>query len=421
MLEEVEILRSKWLSNPDDFWNYDIASGFVSSANAIAQNLFGHEANGRDVAVVDNLTTAVAIVVDSVITNISEPDCVILTSNMTYNAVRLAIEHGCSIANKRTTGLNISIVAVEVPFPLCSNCGDSSTVTEAILTAYRTALNRIKLAGKKIAFVFLDHITSVPSILMPVKELVALCREHSAAEILVDGAHAPGQLDLSESGLLRRDGQQGCDYYVANMHKWCFAPPTCAFLWVSPQAPSRHLLHHPVVSHRYGEVCQPATPTGSMVAAGSAGGVTAPIFSECAMLGTRDYAPMLSVSACFRFTDSLGGLAAIRERNGALCVEAAKLLAQMWGTEQCTQHSALQTCSLAMVGCSPLFGSSWQDSERLRLGLREQHRIIIQKPYPVPGDRLYVRLSVAVYNSIDEFEVLGHAVLYMLKELQNMT
>jgi selenocysteine lyase/cysteine desulfurase len=41
-------------------------------------------------------------------------------------------------------------------------------------------------------------------------------REFGAKEVLVDGAHGPGQLDVAEEVPL-----MGADYYVANLHKVC--------------------------------------------------------------------------------------------------------------------------------------------------------------------------------------------------------
>jgi len=429
VLSDVADLRAKWLSNPDDFWNYDLATGFLNSSDAIAKELFNDKSMGKEVAVVDNLTTAIAIITDSIVANVKEANSVIITSNMTYNAVRLAVKHGCALANDRTPNLDLSIVSVEIPFPISCDYGDSAAVNEAIIGSYREVFERVRAEDKKIVLAFLDHITSVPAILMPVRELIALCREYSTAEIVVDGAHAPGQVDLTAGGLLQLTGgpvgDRAADYYVANLHKWCFAPPTCAFLWVSPSAPSRHLLHHPIVSHRYDEVSLVSAPSGSMVAApgGKLDGTVSeqapiPIFAECAMLGTRDYAPMLAVPSCFRFVASLGGLDAIRERNSVLCAQAVRLLCAAWDTEQFAQHASLRTCSMAMVGCPAVFGSSWEASEKMRLALRDKYSIIIQKLYPVPGDRLYLRLSIAVYNSIEEFEALSTAVLEMLGDLQ---
>jgi hypothetical protein len=65
-----------------------------------------------------------------------------------------------------------------------------------------------------------------------------------------------------------------------------------------------------------------------------------------------------------------------------------------------------------MVGLPKILGDSWDDSEAIRLELR--HRpgkgIVTQKFFPVPGDRLYFRISAAVYNSLDEFHALRDAI-----------
>ena len=48
------------------------------------------------------------------------------------------------------------------------------------------------------------------------REIVQVLREFGAKEVLVDGAHGPGQLDVAEEVPL-----MGADYYVANLHKVC--------------------------------------------------------------------------------------------------------------------------------------------------------------------------------------------------------
>ncbi len=62
----------------------------------------------------------------------------------------------------------------------------------------------------------------------PVKALTALARAHGA-KVLIDGAHAPGVVDIDVADI-------GADYYTGNCHKWLYAPKGTAFLWVSPEA-----------------------------------------------------------------------------------------------------------------------------------------------------------------------------------------
>ena len=51
-----------------------------------------------------------------------------------------------------------------------------------------------------------DHITSPSGILMPVKQLAEVCHKHGAL-VMVDGAHAPGQVHLNLNEL-------GVDFYT---------------------------------------------------------------------------------------------------------------------------------------------------------------------------------------------------------------
>jgi len=43
--------------------------------------------------------------------------------------------------------------------------------------------------------VIADYISSRPALLLPVKELISICRRHGAMAF-VDGAHTPGQIEL---------------------------------------------------------------------------------------------------------------------------------------------------------------------------------------------------------------------------------
>lgn len=81
-----------------------------------------------------------------------------------------------------------------------------------------TFQNQIKVAT-------IDHISSTPSVLFPVKELVELIHERGVIAV-VDGAHAVGNVPLDMTDI-------NADFYFSNFHKWGFAPKNAAFLYIN--------------------------------------------------------------------------------------------------------------------------------------------------------------------------------------------
>ncbi|MBN9417146.1 MAG: aminotransferase class V-fold PLP-dependent enzyme [Candidatus Eremiobacteraeota bacterium] len=74
--------------------------------------------------------------------------------------------------------------------------------------------------------VVVSHITSATAQLLPVAEVGAWARQKGIWSI-VDGAHAPGHIELDLEHL-------GVDFYMGNLHKWLWAPKGAALLWVAP-------------------------------------------------------------------------------------------------------------------------------------------------------------------------------------------
>jgi selenocysteine lyase/cysteine desulfurase len=114
---------------------------------------------------------------------------------------------------------------------------------DSLLTTYREAFAlhpRLKLMA-------LTHVTHRTGLVMPVQAIAAAAKEHGI-DIILDGAHALGQLefDLDELGIA---------FAAYNLHKWIGAPLTLGFLYIAPDRladidPDMGEMHFPVTDIR---------------------------------------------------------------------------------------------------------------------------------------------------------------------------
>jgi isopenicillin-N epimerase len=92
--------------------------------------------------------------------------------------------------------------------------------------------------GPRTRVVFCSHVEWSTGRINDLAPLVAATRA-ARALLVVDGAHAPGQLDLDLESL-------GADVYAGNCHKWMLAPKGSGFLYARPEA--QQLIEPTVVS-----------------------------------------------------------------------------------------------------------------------------------------------------------------------------
>lgn len=319
------------------------------AAGAVAAVL---RANPDGVVFVDNASMGTNTVLRSFDWS---PSDVIVTTNQAYGAV----EKSLGYLHDR---YGVQIRRIVVPYPV-RGPGD---VVQAVRDQWPA--ERVKLA------VF-DHITSATGAVWPVAELTELAHEQGA-QVLIDGAHAPGQVPLDLTAL-------GADYWVGNCHKWLFAPKGCAVLYVARE--HRAALHPLVISHGYG------------------GGLT----EEFDWTGTKDPTPWLSVEAALDFVQRQGGHDRIRAHNVALRAAGARTLEREVGLME-----AAPATMLAALETRPLPNKLGTDHLLLSRRMWEEHGV---EAVVVPFDgRLWVRISAQIYNTPDDYERLAAALLERL-------
>ncbi|MEK7381781.1 MAG: aminotransferase class V-fold PLP-dependent enzyme [Elusimicrobiota bacterium] len=216
-----------------------------------------------------------------------------------------------------------------------------------------------------------DHVTSPTALVFPVREIVTACRARGV-RVLVDGAHAPGMVELDVPAL-------GADWYVGNCHKWLCAPKGCAFLWAAKKA--QRGLHPAVVSNRYGEG----------------------FLAEFDWCGTKDPSPWLSIGAALDFHAALGGKF-LRRRNHDLAVAMGARLARAWGAETAPP----ELCGSMVALRLPLRGAqTLARAERFHAALWKRR---IEVPVFLSGGRLFVRVSAQAYNEPAHYHRLERAL-----------
>lgn len=172
-------------------------------------------ARADDLAFVTNATTAVNAVLRSLT---FEPDDELLITSHGYNACNNVVRYVAERSKAR-------VVVAQVPFPVES--GDQ--IVQAVLSA----------VTPKTRLAVIDHITSPTAVVFPI-EAITRALEDRGVQVMVDGAHAPGQVPLELDRL-------GASYFTGNLHKWTCAPKGAAFLHV--RADRQHAIRPAVISH----------------------------------------------------------------------------------------------------------------------------------------------------------------------------
>lgn len=301
---------------------------------------------------VENASTGIMAVLNAV--PLAPGDRVVTTTQV-YNAVRQALAHVTARA---------AAEVVECPLPV------PVTGEQAVVDAITAALD------DRVRLVVIDHVASPTALVLPVARIVAMCRERGIP-VLVDGAHAPGLLDLAIDGI-------GADWYVGNCHKWLCSAKGAGFVVFGRDAPFD--VHPVVISHAYGE---------------------GPL-AEFGRIGTRDPTAWLSVPVALAAHDRLGG-ADLRARNRAVALAGGHLVARALGTAMTGPDDMLAAMvAVRLPGDVPATPGR---AAALREALWRDARIEV--PVMVQSGALWVRMCAFAYNEPDEFARVAEVLTTM--------
>lgn len=318
-------------------------------------------ASTEEIALVPNATHGVNAVLRSLR---FDPGDELLVTDHEYNACRNALDYVAERAGA-------TVVVVDLPLPLTS----PEQVVQVMLDAV-TERTRLCL---------IDQFTSPTALRLPIESLIPALQKRGV-EVLVDGAHAPGQEPLDLTAL-------GADYWTGNLHKWVCAPKGCAVLYVKRA-------HHDKIR-----------PTVISHGANADFAQRSRFHQEFDWTGTFDPTAWLTTGFTLDYVGGLmeGGWPEVMERNRALALRVRRMLLERWGTAPICPEEMLGT--MASV-CLPegVVEAADQHSGSLHAYLTKEHSIEIPIIPWGAGLGTMLRYSVHLYNEFGDYEVLADAI-----------
>jgi isopenicillin-N epimerase len=336
--------RERAERNPHRFNRVEVR-GLVAAAREHAAGFLGVDPSRA--AWVRNVSEGVSAVLGSLDLH---PGDELVTSTHGYGAVRKALSHHAVRAGARI---------VEAAFPV--GAGD-----DAIVSAYADACSR------RTRLVVIDRITSPTATVLPVAAVAAAV----GTSVLVDAAHAPGQLPDDIAAL-------GADHWIGNLHKWAYTPRGSAILWSRPGVR--------------------VTPTvlSWQLEDGYAASFDHP--------GTWDYAGWLAAVNGLAYWESLGGWDAVA-RLTDLVADGQKRLADAIGVTL-EQLPATPAPAMRLVPL-PVGVLTSPDQVNPFYEALSQQRVEVA---PIHfGGVGYLRIAAAPYNTADDYDRLADTVRELL-------
>jgi len=368
VLEVQTRLRTQLESQPLRFLMREFEELLEGARSHLAKFLHTDPA---DLVFVPNATTGINTVLNSfAVMGVLDQNSELLTTDHEYNACRNALDY---LAER--TGAKI--VTAKIPFPV----NNSAEINQAIISAITP----------KTKLVLLDHVTSQTALVLDLQPLIAHLNNLGIPSV-IDGAHAPGMVDLDLPNL-------GATYYTGNCHKWLCTPKGAAFLYVrrDRQATLRPL----VISHGANS---PRTDKSRF-------------HLEFDWTGTGDPTAYLSIPAALDFFQSRLGWETLRQQNHDQVLAARKLIAEALGVALPCPDEMIG--SMAVIPLPEDFPPPVPEVLIPLVQERLFHEFAIEVPIVPPlsswaGDpqqpKQMVRISAQLYNTPEQYQYLATAL-----------
>jgi len=327
-----------------------------------------------ELVMVENCTFAFNSLLSSIDLNPGEQ---VFIFNTSYGAFKKILKAFC-----KTKAANL--VEETIQFPLMSENDIKREIFDK--------LEKHLLSNTQTKYVFVDYIPSNHSFVMPVKEIVKICRRlREDIIVVIDAAHAIGSISRLDFHDI------GADVIFANCHKWLCAPKGTAVLYRNERLDDRLTIHPCVLSH----------------------GIGAGFHSEFLWSGLKDYCAYLALHTTLDiWQKSLGGFDKAIGYCTQLATSASELLKERFGTEFLVHPKFCSTMVLVKlpkafvqkcIESADICNFTYDQAEVVQNLLFNHHKIEVPIK-AIQGD-LYVRISCHVYNRLDEYKFLADVIV----------
>lgn len=325
----------------------------AESRKALANYL---HADADDLVYVVNPSHAVNLIAKSL--ELSAGDEV-LTTNLEYGACDRAWQYYCEKAGARYVRQSITL-------PLQSKEDFVSQFLKGITT--------------KTKLIFLSHITSATALRFPVDLIIQEAKSRGILTF-IDGAHAPGQIELNLTAL-------DADIYTGACHKWMMTPKGSSFLYVRSSLQDR--FDPLVISWGY----QSDNPSHS------------PFLDYHQTQGTRDFSAFLCTPAALAFMEKYNWPAVASECRAMVHANVPRFCSLLGTVPLAPLH---EDFIVQLVS----FKLRTTEAEKVKATLFNDYSIEV--PVMRQGNDVYLRYSINAFNTQEDLDRLYEAMQVIVK------
>jgi isopenicillin-N epimerase len=313
-------------------------------------------ADANDLVYLVNPSHAVNLIAKSLALS---PGDEILTTNLEYGACDRAWQYYCEKSGAR-------YVRQPIELPLQNK--------EHFVSQFLKGVNsRTKL-------IFLSHITSATALRFPI-ELIIKEAKSKGIMTFIDGAHAPGQIELNLSEL-------DADIYTGACHKWMMTPKGSSFLYVRRQLQER--FDPLVISWGY----KSDQPSHSQ------------FLDYHQTQGTRDFSAFLCTPTALAFMEKYDWTSVAAACRSLVYANVSRFCSLL-ETEPLAPISEDFILQLAS------FKLRTTEAEKVKATLFNDYRIEV--PVMRQGNNVYLRYSINAFNTQEDLDRLYEALRVIIK------